>query len=86
MALTIIQAPPLLHSVDAALVARACNGLVLVVEPLHTAREMLRTAVERARTADCRILGLAISGAREWLPRWLRRLFAGQARLGRTEP
>ncbi len=84
--LTIIQAPPLLDSVDAALVARACNGLVLVVEPLHTAREMLRTAVERAQTADCRILGLVISGAREWLPRWLRRLFAGQAQPGRTAP
>jgi hypothetical protein len=75
--LIIIEGPPLLTSVDSALLAKICDGLVIVVEPLATARQALQEAVERARAADCPILGLVMNGTKEWLPRWLQKLFAG---------
>ncbi len=73
--LLIVAAPPLLSSVDAALVARACDGLVLVGEPLVTLRDEFEIAVERARSSGCRVLGLVMNDNREWLPRFLSRLF-----------
>ncbi|MEM7586077.1 MAG: hypothetical protein AAF560_21990 [Acidobacteriota bacterium] len=73
--LLIVAAPPLLTSVDAALVARACDGLVLVGEPLVTQRDEFEIAVERARSSGCRVLGLVMNDNQEWLPRFLGRLF-----------
>lgn len=78
--LLIVAAPPLLSSVDAALVARACDGLVLVSEPLVTLREEFEIAVERARSSGCRVLGLVMNDYREWLPRFLTRLFGSYPR------
>lgn len=72
--LLIIEAPGVLSSTDTLLLAKACDGLALVVEPLVTDRKALKAAVDRARSSDCRIMGLVVSGHREWLPRWLRRL------------
>ena len=72
--LLVIEAPGVLSSTDTLLLAKACDGLALVVEPLVTDRKALKAAVDRARTSDCRIMGLVVSGHREWLPRWLRRL------------
>jgi len=74
----IIEAPPLGISVDAAIVARACDGLILVVEPNATPRDALSVAVERAETVGCRVLGVVMQGRPEWRPRWLRRLTATQ--------
>ncbi len=73
--LLIVAAPPLLSSVDAALVARACDGLVLVGEPLVTLRDEFEIAVERALSSGCRVLGLVMNDTREWLPRFVGRLF-----------
>jgi Mrp family chromosome partitioning ATPase len=74
--MVIIEAPPLGISVDAAMVARACDGLVLVVEAQTTPREALRDAIERADTVGCQILGIVMEGRPEWRPPWLRKLAA----------
>jgi len=72
----IIEAPPLGLSVDAAVVARACDGLILVVEPRATASASLMASVERAEAVGCRILGIVTQGRSEKLPAWLRQLMA----------
>jgi hypothetical protein len=78
--LVLLEAQSLAHSVEAALLARECDGLVIVVEPGTTTREALSTAVERAETADCPILGLVMTESRRWLPERLHRLFATKPR------
>ncbi len=78
--LLIVAAPPILSSVDALLVARACDGLVLVAEPLTTQREEFEIAVERARASGCRMLGLVMNENRDWLPGFLSRLFSSYPR------
>ncbi len=78
--LLIVTAPPILTSVDALLVARACDGLVLVAEPLATQREEFEIAIERARASGCQLLGLVMNENREWLPRLLARLFTSYPR------
>lgn len=78
--LLIIEAPPLLSSVDAALAARACDGLVLVAQPLATQRDEFEAAIDRARSAGCRMLGLVMDGTRPWLPRFLRRILTSYPR------
>jgi hypothetical protein len=71
----IVEAPPLGLSVDAAVVARACDGLVLVVEPRTTASSALLASIERAEAVGCRILGIVSQGTDEKLPKWLRQIF-----------
>ena len=70
----IVEAPPLGLSVDAAVVAKACDGLILVVEPRATASAALLGSVERAEAVGCRILGIVTQGANEKLPKWLRQI------------
>jgi len=72
--LMIIQAPPLTESVEGALFASACDGLVIVAERGVTELVALKAAAERAHTAGCRTLGIVIMGDREQMPLWLRRL------------
>ncbi len=78
--LLIVAGPPILSSVDALLVARACDGLVLVAEPLATQREEFESVVERARASGCQVLGLVMNENREWLPSFLSRLFSSYPR------
>jgi Mrp family chromosome partitioning ATPase len=70
----IIEAPPLGLSVDAAVVARACEGLMLVVQPRETSKDALFQSVERAESVGCNVLGLITHGAPERVPQWLRNL------------
>ena len=70
----IIEAPPLGLSVDAAVVARACDGLILVVEPRVTTSAALLASVERADAVGCRILGIVTQGRHDRLPPWLRQI------------
>jgi hypothetical protein len=70
----IVEAPPLGLSGAAAVVARACDGLVLVVEPRATASAALLASVERAEAVGCRILGIVTQGENEKLPKWLRQI------------
>lgn len=70
----LIEAPPLEKSVEAALLARYCDGLVILVEIDITPRLVLQAAVQRARAAGCTILGLVMSGTPNTQPYWLRKL------------
>jgi hypothetical protein len=72
--MVIIEGPPLVQSVDGALVGRACDGLVLVAELLVTPRDALRVAAERARAVGCRALGVVLTAGNDPVPQWLRRL------------
>ncbi|MEM6796159.1 MAG: hypothetical protein AAF725_19450 [Acidobacteriota bacterium] len=78
--LLLIEAPSMLSSVDAALLARACDGLVLVVHALDTRQEDLETALERARAAGSPPIGLIMDRHREWLPRMIRKVLPGYPR------
>jgi hypothetical protein len=78
--LLIVEAPPMLRSVDAALLGRACDGLVLVIKALHTKQEDLEAAVEKARAAGCPPIGLVIADHSEWLPRTLRKFLPAYPR------
>jgi hypothetical protein len=71
--LLLLEAPPMLRSVDAALLGRACDGLVLVAECLITRQEELEIAFEKARAAGSPPIGLVINEHQEWLPRTLRK-------------
>ncbi len=72
--LLLIEGPPLSTSVDAALLARRCDGLILVAESERTPREALRSASERAQAAGCNVVGVVLAGSKEWLPKWLNRI------------
>lgn len=79
--LLVIEAPPMLTSSDAALLARACDGLVLVVEMLGTKQDAFETAVERARAAGAAPIGVVMDRHREWLPRVFGKLLPGYPRI-----
>ncbi len=74
--MVILEAPPLGLSVDAAMLARACDGLILTAEARGTSKDMLMDAVGRADTVGCPLLGVVMQGRPEWTPLWLRRLTA----------
>jgi Mrp family chromosome partitioning ATPase len=59
--MVLIEAPPVAASVDALLLAGACDGIVLVAETGATARAALRAAADRVRHAGCRALGVVLT-------------------------
>jgi len=59
--LLIVEGLPLDGSFDTALVARACDGLVIVAEPKKTTKACLRFAAERAHGAGCHVLGVCMA-------------------------
>jgi hypothetical protein len=72
--LIVITGPPLASSIDAALLACASDGLVIVAESEVTERAALQVAAERARIAGCKTLGVVMHGTKNRVPGWLRRL------------
>lgn len=72
--LVVITGPPLATSIDAALLACACDGLVIVAESEVTERAALQLAAERARIAGCKTLGVVMHGSKDRMPGWVRRL------------
>jgi hypothetical protein len=58
--LVIIAGPPLDQSPDSPLLARACDGLVLIAEAEATSREDLRLAADRSRATGCNIFGVVV--------------------------
>ena len=72
--LIVITGPPLAASVDAALLACACEGLVIVAESEVTERAALQIAADRARIAGCRTLGVVMHRTKDRLPGWVRRM------------
>jgi Mrp family chromosome partitioning ATPase len=77
--LVVITGPPLANSIDAALLACACDGLVIVAESEITDRKALHIAAERARIAGCRTLGVVMHGTKDHLPKWIRRIVGDPA-------
>ncbi len=77
--LVVIAGPPLATSIDAALLACASDGLVIVAESEVTERAALQLAAERARIAGCKTLGVVMHGTKDRLPNWLRRLMGSRS-------
>jgi Mrp family chromosome partitioning ATPase len=71
--LTLIDGGALAKSLDPALLACGCDGLLIVVRSEATAREQLRIAAERARAVGCRPLGIVIEVQQDRIPPWLRK-------------
>ncbi|MEM9555770.1 MAG: hypothetical protein AAGC60_16065 [Acidobacteriota bacterium] len=84
--LLLVEAPAMLQSVDAALLGRLCDGLILVVDSMGTRQEDLETAVEKARAAGCPPIGIVVQNHREWLPRVLRKILPAYPRILRKRP
>ncbi len=82
--LVVIAGPPLAVSIDAALLACACDGLVIVAESEVTDRAALRTAAERARIAGCRTLGIVMHGPKDRVPNWIHRFMGTRTASGQT--
>ena len=70
----LVEGPPLEKSVESALLARYCDGLVILVEVDVTPRLVLQAAVQRAEAAGCTLLGLVMTGTPNAQPYWLRKL------------
>lgn len=62
--LAIIDATPLAESGDAALLANACDGILLVVDATRTRAEQLRAAGRTLRATGKPIVGVVLSNAR----------------------
>jgi Mrp family chromosome partitioning ATPase len=77
--LVVLTGPPLATSIDAALLACACDGLVIVAESEVTERATLQIAAERARIAGCRTLGVVMHGTKDRLPGWIHRLMGDRS-------
>ncbi len=77
--LVLIEAPSLDSSLAGALLAKACDGLVIAVEEAVTPGQSLCQAVDLARATGCPLLGLVMSGTRRRLPAWRRRFAAAKA-------
>ena len=84
--LLVVSAPSLSQSVDAGLLARACDGLAIVVEPQQTNHHEFETAIERAKASGAFLLGLVMSHHTHWLPHFMRSFFSSYPRLIRQRP
>lgn len=78
--LLLVEAPPMLKSADAALLGRACDGLVLVARTLRTRQEAFEVAVDRARAAGSPPIGLVMDHHQDWLPRVIRKILPAYPR------
>jgi len=70
--LVLIEGPPLDQSIDAVLLGRASDGLVIVARTGVTARAALANAAERAKAVGCRTLGIVLQRPLDHAPPWLR--------------
>jgi capsular exopolysaccharide synthesis family protein len=61
--MVLIDAPPLLPVTDAAVLARECDGALLVVRQGRTSREQLSRSLEALRSVGARLLGTALNMA-----------------------
>ena len=78
--LLLVEAPPMIKSVDAALLGRACDGMILVAQPMTTRQEDFEVAVEKARAAGSPPIGLVMDQHRDWLPRVIRKILPAYPR------
>jgi capsular exopolysaccharide synthesis family protein len=57
----IVDTPPVLPVADAVMIARAVDGVVLVVKGNHTPRDIVRRARDRLALAGARVLGVIVN-------------------------
>src|SRR5262245_21398967 len=76
----LIEGAPLAESLDAAMLACGCDGLVIVAAAGVTPRKALQRAAERARAVECRPLGLVVRASTDRVPAWLGRLLGQNER------
>jgi hypothetical protein len=72
--LIFIIGPPLADSVDSALLASLCDGLVIVAVHEETHRAALALASERARLTRRPALAVVVNNSRDKPPSWFRRI------------
>lgn len=70
--LTLIDGGAMARSLEPALLACGCDGLLIVVRAEETNREALRAAAERAAAVGCRTLGIVMRMDPRRLPPWQR--------------
>jgi non-specific protein-tyrosine kinase len=61
--IVLIDAPPLLPVTDAAVLARECDGAIIVVRQGKTSREQVARALDALRSVDARVLGTVLNMA-----------------------
>lgn len=79
----LVVGPPLQESLDAALLASLCSGLVIVAVEGETHRTALTVAAERARLSNTPTFGIVVTANRAESPPWLRRIVRQVARSDR---
>jgi hypothetical protein len=72
--LTFFLGPPLRDSLDSALLASLCDGLIMVAVNDETHRGALTAAAGRLRLVNAPTLGVVVNDGREANPAWLRRI------------
>lgn len=70
----LVEGRPLDESIDAPMLARSCDGLLLVARAERTPRDALLMAAERTEAIGCKRIGIAMWGEPVRLPGWLRQL------------
>ena len=69
----LLDAPPLLHFADANLMARLCDGVVVVVRAETTPREALLRASDQLTRGGANVVGVVVNRIRNPIPMFLRR-------------
>jgi capsular exopolysaccharide synthesis family protein len=70
----VVDMAPVLPVADTRVLARALDGLVMVVRANVTPREVVSRAIEAI--GDDRVLGVVLNGTETSMPRWLQRYFS----------
>ena len=68
----LLDAPPILHFADANLMARLCDGVVIVVRSETTERDDLGRACDQLAKAGANVLGVVMNRVRNPIPTFLR--------------
>jgi capsular exopolysaccharide synthesis family protein len=68
----LLDAPPLLHFADGNLMARLCDGVVIVVQSESTDRDELMRAREQLAKSGANVIGVVMNRVRNPLPPFLR--------------
>lgn len=68
----LLDAPPLLHFADGNLIARVCDGVIIVVQSETTDRDALVRAREQLVTAGANVIGVVMNRVRNPIPPFLR--------------
>lgn len=74
----LIDTPPLSRTADCALLGKHTDGVILVAQAERTDRALLAATREKLEKAQCRVLGVVLTHAKDYVPYFLRR-YVGSA-------